>query len=277
MSEKSSTPDVPAEDVAAAQRAADAGGVTAELGEPVVVATPDLVTPTVVAPAVPPAVAPIPSAAPAGYGTGGGWQAPPPTTLPPVPGSRPSGLRPSWPLVIGAAVLAAIIAAVGTGLIVGFAVHRRDQVSARGGQGVYAPYQRLGQNNGAIPNPMGQRMRGGTNQAPQGTLPGNGSGTLPGNGTVSRGYLGASVADTAQGVSPAGAEVRAVQAGSPAQKAALAVGDVITAVNGTTISNVSGLMQVLDPLAPGSTLKLMVSRSGQSTAIDVTTVGANDL
>lgn len=264
MSEKSSTPDVPAEDVAAAQRAADAGGVTAELGEPVVVATPGVVTPTVVAPAV----APIPIAVPAGYGTGGGWQAPPPT-LPPVPGSRPSGLRPSWPLVIGAAVLAAIIAAVGTGLIVGFAVHRRDQVSARGGQGLYAPYQRLGQNNGAIPNPMGQRMRGGTNQAPQGTL--------PGNGTVSRGYLGASVADTAQGVSPAGAEVRAVQAGSPAQKAGLAVGDVITAVNGTTISNVSGLMQVLDPLAPGSTLKLMVSRSGQSTAIDVTTVGANDL
>src|SRR5659263_634333 len=121
MSEKSSTPDVPAEDVAAAQRAADAGGVTAELGEPVVVATPDLVTPTVVAPAVPSAVAPIPSAAPAGYGTG---------------------------------------------------------------------------------------------------------------------------------------------AGSPAQKAGLAVGAVITAVNGTTISNVSGLMQVLDPLAPGSTLKLMVSRSG---------------
>jgi membrane-associated protease RseP (regulator of RpoE activity) len=271
MSEKSSTPDVPAEDVAAAQRAADAGGVTAELGGPVVVATPDVVTPAAVAPPAPP----VPSATPAVHGSGGGWQAPPTATVP--PGSRPSGLRPSWPLVIGAAVLAAIIAAVGTGLIVGFAVHRRDQVSARGGQGVYAPYQRLGQNNGAIPNPMRQRMRGGTNQAPQGTLPGNGSGTLPGNGTVSRGYLGASVADTAQGVSPAGAEVRAVQAGSPAQKAGLAVGDVITAVNGTTISNVAGLMQVLDPLAPGSTLKLTVSRSGQSMAIDVTTVGANDL
>lgn len=265
MSEKSSTPDVPAEDVAPAQRAADAGGVTAELGGPVVVATPDVVTPAAVAPPAPP----VASAAPAVHGSGGGWQAPPTATLPPVPGSRPSGLRPSWPLVIGAAVLAAIIAAVGTGLIVGFAVHRRDQVSARGGQGVYAPYQRLGQNNGAIPNPMRQRMRGGTNQAPQGTL--------PGNGTVSRGYLGASVADTAQGVSPAGAEVRAVQAGSPAQKAALAVGDVITAVNGTTISNVAGLMRVLDPLAPGSTLKLTVSRSGQSMAIDVTTVGANDL
>src|SRR5665647_2223823 len=260
MSEKSSTPDVPAEDVAAAQRAADAGGVTAELGGPVVVATPDVATPAVVAP-------PVASAAPAVHGSGGGWQAPPTATA--APGSRPRGLRPSWPLVIGAAVLAAVIATIGTGLIVGLAVHHRDQVSARDGRGVYAPYGRSGQNNGGIPNPMVPRMRGGTNQAPQGTMPGNGS--------VSRGYLGASVADTAQGVSPAGAEVRAVQAGSPAQKAGLAVGDVITAVNGTTISNVAGLMQVLDPLAPGSTLKLTVSRSGQSMAIDVTTVGANDL
>src|SRR5450759_1505241 len=97
--------------------------------------TPDVVTPAAVAP-------PVPSAAPPVHGSGGGWQAPPTAG----PGSRPSGLRPSWPLVIGAAVLAAIIATVGTGLIVGFAVHRRDQVSARAGQGVYAPYQRLGQN-----------------------------------------------------------------------------------------------------------------------------------
>lgn len=271
MSEKSSTPDVPAEDVAAAQRAADAGGVTAELGGPVVVATPDVVTPAAVAPPAPP----VASAAPAVHGSGGGWQAPPTATA--APGSRPRGLRPSWPLVIGAAVLAAVIATIGTGLIVGLAVHHRDQVSARDGRGVYAPYGRSGQNNGGIPNPMVPRMRGGTNQAPQGPLPGNGSGTMPGNGSVSRGYLGASVADTAQGVSPAGAEVRAVQAGSPAEKAALAVGDVITAVDGATISNVAGLMRVLDPLAPGSTLKLTVSRSGQSMAIDVTTVGANDL
>src|SRR5450830_733433 len=125
MSEKSSTPDVPAEDVAAAQRAADAGAVTAELGGPVVVATPDVVTPAAVAP-------PVPSAAPAVHGSGGGWQAPPTATAP--PGSRPSGLRPSWPLVIGAAVLAAVIATIGTGLIVGLAVHHRDQVSARDGR-----------------------------------------------------------------------------------------------------------------------------------------------
>ena len=71
--------------------------------------------------------------------------------------------------------------------------------------------------------------------------------------------------------------MRAFQAGSPAQKAGLAIGDVITAVNGATISDVPGLMSKLATLPPGSTLKLTVSRAGQSMTIDVTTVDGNTL
>jgi hypothetical protein len=268
MSEKASTPDVPAPGDAAAPVAP--GGAATPATQPLAAVASGQVQS---APVDPPA-RPVPSAAVAPAGGAGGWQPPPPVALPVAPGQRRGGLRPSWPLVIGAAVLAAIIAVIGTGLVVGLAVHHRDLVAERGGRGgVYAPYGLSGQNYGGMPNQMGPRMRGGTIQPPQGTLPGNGSG----NGSVARGYLGASVADTAQGVSPAGAVVRAFQAGSPAQKAGLAVGDVITAVNGATISDVPGLMSKLATLPPGSTLKLTVSRAGQSMTIDVTTVDGNTL
>lgn len=246
MSEQRSTPDVPAKGVAAAPDA-DGTAAAAAVSEPV-------------AAAVTQPVARVSAAAP---------------TAQPIPGAPPGvhhgGLRPSWPLVAGAAALAAILAVLLTAVAAGVFFHERAHFAGRDGRGsVSASAGRNWQNGGGMPNPMRQRMRGGTNQAPQGT-PG------PGAGTVSRGYLGASVGDTARGANPAGAEVRAIQPGSPAEKAGLAVGDVITAVDGTKVADVSGLMQVLANTQPGTTLNLKVSRDGQSKRIPVTTVSADSL
>jgi len=255
MSEQRSTPDVPAEGVAAAPDAdATAAAAAAAVSEPVAAAVTQPVAR--VSAAAPPAQ-PIPGAAP--------------VALPAAPGVRHGGLRPSWPLVAGAAALAAILAVLLTAVVAGVFFHERAYFAGRDGRGsVSASAGRNWQNGGGMPNPMRQWMRGGTNQAPQGT-PG------PGTGTVSRGYLGASVGDTARGANPAGAEVRAIQPGSPAEKAGLAVGDVITAVDGTKVADVSGLMQVLANTQPGTTLNLKVSRDGQSKQIPVTTVSADSL
>ena len=263
MSEQRSTPDVPAKGVAAAPDA-DGTAAAAAVSEPVAAAVTQPVAR--VSAAAPPAQ-PIPGAAPGAPG-GGGWQPPPPVAL---PGVHHGGLRPSWPLVAGAAALAAILAVLLTAVAAGVFFHERAYFAGRDGRGsVSASAGRNWQNGGGMPNPMRQWMRGGTNQAPQGT-PG------PGTGTVSRGYLGASVGDTARGANPAGAEVRAIQPGSPAEKAGLAVGDVITAVDGTKVADVSGLMQVLANTQPGTTLNLKVSRDGQSKRIPVTTVSADSL
>jgi|GEM_PF-2697181 len=274
MSEQRSTPDVPAKGVAAAPDA-DGTAAAAAVSEPVAAAVTQPVAAAVTQPvarvsaAAPPAQ-PIPGAAPGAPG-GGGWQPPPPVALPAAPGVRHGGLRPSWPLVAGAAALAAILAVLLTAVAAGVFFHERAYFAGRDGRGsVSASAGRNWQNGGGMPNPMRQWMRGGTNQAPQGT-PG------PGTGTVSRGYLGASVGDTARGANPAGAEVRAIQPGSPAEKAGLAVGDVITAVDGTKVADVSGLMQVLANTQPGTTLNLKVSRDGQSKRIPVTTVSADSL
>lgn len=248
MSEQRSTPDVPAKGVAAAPDAdGTAAAAAAAASEPVAAAVTQPVAR--VSAAAPPAQ-PIPGA---------------------VPGVRHGGLRPSWPLVAGAAALAAILAVLLTAVAAGVFFHERAYFAGRDGRGsVSASAGRNWQNGGGMPNPMRQWMRGGTNQAPQGA-PG------PGTGTVSRGYLGASVGDTARGANPAGAEVRAIQPGSPAEKAGLAVGDVITAVDGTKVADVSGLMQVLANTQPGTTLNLKVSRDGQSKRIPVTTVSADSL
>jgi S1-C subfamily serine protease len=62
----------------------------------------------------------------------------------------------------------------------------------------------------------------------------------------STGFLGVSVQDTANGAAVAG-----VVTGGPAAKAGLAAGDVITAVNGTSVTNSSTLRSALATTKPG--------------------------
>jgi S1-C subfamily serine protease len=94
-----------------------------------------------------------------------------------------------------------------------------------------------------------------------------GGGTSPlGNGNGSgRGSSGSG----ASGSGSAGTGA-AVVAGSPAQQAGLAEGDIITAVNGTSLDATHTLDLVLGQLTPGQQVTLSVLRNGQTTSVSVT-------
>jgi membrane-associated protease RseP (regulator of RpoE activity) len=78
-------------------------------------------------------------------------------------------------------------------------------------------------------------------------------------------WLGAQIVRT-----PDGPTISGVIAGSPADKAGLQRGDVIKAVDGTSISDVAGLRGALNNKNPGDTVKLSITRSGTAQDITVT-------
>ena len=67
-----------------------------------------------------------------------------------------------------------------------------------------------------------------------------------------------------------GALVNSVQAGSPADKAGIRRGDVITSVNGAAVKDSNSLRNNVAQMAPGSTVKMTVVRDGKEQAINVT-------
>ncbi len=84
--------------------------------------------------------------------------------------------------------------------------------------------------------------------------------------TVQHAYLGVAIGDSQSG---AGAIVGTVRAGSPAATAGLKVGDVITAVDGTSIEDANDLTAVVGDHQPGDTIKLTVSRDGKTLQLTV--------
>jgi putative serine protease PepD len=61
-----------------------------------------------------------------------------------------------------------------------------------------------------------------------------------------------------------------IQPGSPAAKAGLQAGDIITAVNGTHVASVNQFVATIANYAPGNTVTLTVTRSGQTKTIKLT-------
>ncbi|MBQ6814962.1 MAG: trypsin-like peptidase domain-containing protein [Lachnospiraceae bacterium] len=99
-----------------------------------------------------------------------------------------------------------------------------------------------------------------------------------------KGYLGVKVmtsdaTDYEQYNIPAGAYIREVVAGGPAEKAGLMVGDVIVAVDGQTVSSADELVKVLGTYEAGETVTLTVrvrsSRDYEKKEIQVTLDGAD--
>jgi S1-C subfamily serine protease len=75
------------------------------------------------------------------------------------------------------------------------------------------------------------------------------------------GFLGIAVQDAPLG---AGAEVAGVFAGSPAEKAGLAVGDVVTTLDGQDVGSASALTDAMRAFHPGDTVVLgWIDQSGQ--------------
>jgi S1-C subfamily serine protease len=81
-------------------------------------------------------------------------------------------------------------------------------------------------------------------------------------GTLKSAYLGVSTSSAAQLGGPQGAVVGRVQPGSPAARAGLHVGDVITRVDGTSLTGPDDLVQAIGSRRAGDTVTLTLVRSG---------------
>jgi serine protease Do len=97
------------------------------------------------------------------------------------------------------------------------------------------------------------------------------------SGHVTRGWLGVQIQPVTAGIADSlgmkkaeGAMVDEPQAGSPAAKAGVQSGDVITAVNGTPVKDARDLARTIGMMAPNSTVKLDILRQGQEKTLSFT-------
>ena len=91
--------------------------------------------------------------------------------------------------------------------------------------------------------------------------------TVISGGTVQHAYLGVSIGDTADDT---GAQVSRVVSGSPADKAGLQAGDVITAIDGKSISTADDLTALVNTYRPNDSAKLTVERGGATKTLTIT-------
>ena len=91
------------------------------------------------------------------------------------------------------------------------------------------------------------------------------------NGRVVRGWLGVEARDAAGAKSNGvrGAQIAAVQRGSPAARADLRPGDIVVAVNGDAIPDASALMLKAAALPPKSAGELKILREGREMLVKV--------
>jgi serine protease Do len=99
---------------------------------------------------------------------------------------------------------------------------------------------------------------------------------LKDHGKVTRAWLGVQVQPVTAGIAESlglkkaeGALVDGAEPDTPAAKAGLEAGDVITAVNGSAIRNSRALAREISAMAPGSSAKLDIWRKGESKTINV--------
>ena len=100
---------------------------------------------------------------------------------------------------------------------------------------------------------------------------------LKSSGHVTRGWLGVQIQPVTAGIANSlglkkaeGAMVDEPQSDSPAAKAGIQSGDVITAVNGTPVKDARDLARTIGTMAPDATVKLDLIRSGQPKTISLT-------
>ncbi len=105
------------------------------------------------------------------------------------------------------------------------------------------------------------------------------------DGKVSHGYMGLGITDVTpenakffESKDNRGAIVTQVESNSPAAKAGLKIGDLITALNGHEITDASQLQVQVGQTRPGTTIKLQVMRDGKGMELPVTLekMGARD-
>jgi putative serine protease PepD len=85
-------------------------------------------------------------------------------------------------------------------------------------------------------------------------------------GKVEHAYLGVEITSAAGG----GARVASVRSGTPAARARIQAGDVITKVNGKSVGSSDELQQVVQGLKPGDRITLEIRRAGTTRTVHVT-------
>jgi len=95
-------------------------------------------------------------------------------------------------------------------------------------------------------------------------------------GTVTRGWFGVDVADISPELadslglkSTRGAIVGAIERGSPADRGGMKLGDVIVAVAGQGVSDVTSTLNAIASVAPGKSVPVRVLRGKQELSLDV--------
>jgi serine protease DegQ len=96
-------------------------------------------------------------------------------------------------------------------------------------------------------------------------------------GSVTRGWFGVDVADISPELAESlglkgtrGAIVGAIERGSPAEKGGMRLGDVIVAIDGRTVPDVSSALNAIAEMAPGRTVPVKVVRRNQEVTVEVT-------
>jgi putative serine protease PepD len=85
--------------------------------------------------------------------------------------------------------------------------------------------------------------------------------------TVEHAYLGVQIGDASNG---AGAEVGKIVSGSPADKAGLQVGDVVTSIDGKSVESADDLTAIVATYKPGDKATVTVTRNGSTKTLTVT-------
>ena len=100
---------------------------------------------------------------------------------------------------------------------------------------------------------------------------------LKDKGHVTRGWLGVQIQPVTAGIADSlglkkaeGAMVDEPQNGSPAAKAGIESGDVITAVNGTPVKDARDLARTIGTMAPDTAVKLDIVRQGEQKTVSLT-------
>jgi len=100
---------------------------------------------------------------------------------------------------------------------------------------------------------------------------------LRASGRVTRGRIGVQIAEVTREVAesiglgkPQGALVRNVESGSPAEKAGVEAGDIITRFDGHAIGKMSDLPRMVGSTKPGASSTLTVFRRGQYRELNIT-------
>jgi len=100
---------------------------------------------------------------------------------------------------------------------------------------------------------------------------------LKDHGAVTRGWIGVQIQPVTNEIADSlglknvrGALVAEPQTNSPAQKAGIKAGDVIVSVNGETVTDARNLAKRISAMAPGTSVKLGIIRSGREDALTLT-------